>query len=309
MKTTIDVVVPCYNEEESIDAFYKEITSVFEQVKENYAYHLIFVDDGSKDNTLQKIKELKVKDNQISMISFSRNFGKEAAIYAGLSNATAELVVLMDADLQHPPKMILTMIEEMEKDNWDVVATKRKDRKNEGIIKRTCSNFFYKIMNVFLPIEQSVQDYRLMKKQVVDSILELKEYNRFSKGIFAWCGYKVKYLPIEDIPRKYGKTKWSFRKLMSYAIEGITSFTTAPLKISIVMGAIISLLSIVMALVIIVQTIMMGKDVPGYASTIVSVLFIGGVQLLSIGILSEYVSKMYLEIKARPKYIVKEKLD
>lgn len=217
-------------------------------------------------------------------------------------------MVLIDADLQHPPEKILEMLEGIE-EGYDVVATKRKNRKGEPILKSLFSKIFYRLMRLFIPIEKDVQDFRIMKREVVDAILSLKEYNRFSKGIFTWVGFKIKYIEIENIERKAGKTKWSFRKLCNYAIEGITSFTTAPLKLSVLLGIFISSVALISVLIIIIQTLIYGKDVPGYASMITSVLFMGGVQLLSIGILSEYVSKMYLEIKARPKYIVKEKRD
>ena len=217
-------------------------------------------------------------------------------------------MVLIDADLQHPPEKILEMLEGIE-EGYDVVATKRKNRKGEPILKSLFSKIFYRLMRLFIPIEKDVQDFRIMKREVVDAILSLKEYNRFSKGIFTWVGFKIKYIEIENIERKAGKTKWSFRKLCNYAIEGITSFTTAPLKLSVLLGIFISSVALISVLIIIIQTLIYGKDVPGYASMITSVLFMGGVQLLSIGILSEYVSTMYLEIKARPTYIVKEKRD
>lgn len=305
----IDIVVPCYNEEKCIELFYSEIKKVFSKINNEYTYKLIFVDDGSNDNTLNLLKNIREKDNNINIISFSKNFGKEAAIYAGLKSTSSELVCLMDADLQHPPQMIPEMLEKMKKENLDVVATKRKNRKSEKLIKSFFSKMFYKIMKMFVPIEQGTQDFRIMKKYVVEAVLSLEEYNRFSKGIFSWCGFNVQYIPIDDVPRKYGDTKWSIRKLFKYAVEGITSFTTAPLKLSIVLGIIISFVTLILAIIIVLQTLIMGKDVPGYASIIVSVLFVGGIQLLSLGILSEYISKMYLEIKARPKYIIKEKID
>ncbi len=304
----ISIVVPCYNEQESINSFYNETINMINKIKDKYEYEIIFINDGSKDKTEQLVKKLREENENIVLISFSRNFGKEAAIYAGLSNATGDLVVLIDADLQHPPEKILEMLEGIEK-GYDVVATKRKNRKGEPILKSVFSKIFYRLMRLFIPIEKDVQDFRIMKREVVEAILSLKEYNRFSKGIFAWVGFKVKYIEIENIERKAGKTKWSFRKLVNYAIEGITSFTTAPLKLSVLLGIFISLVALISVLIIIIQTLIYGKDVPGYASMITSVLFMGGVQLLSIGILSEYVSKMYLEIKARPKYIVKEKRD
>ncbi len=301
----ISIVVPCYNEEKNINNFYEEMIKTLEKVKENYSYEIIFVNDGSNDQTEIEVKKVRKTDKNVILISFSRNFGKEAAIYAGLNNATGDLVALIDADLQHPPITILEMIKGIN-EGYDVVATKRKNRKGEPIIKSAFSKMFYKMMRMFIPIEKNVQDFRLMKKEVVDAILSLKEYNRFSKGIFTWVGFNIKYIKIENIERKAGKTKWSFRKLFSYAIEGITSFTTAPLKASTLMGFCISIIAIISTIVIILQTIIYGKDVPGYASIITAILFMGGVQLISIGILSEYISKMYLEIKKRPKYIIKK---
>ena len=304
----ISIVVPCYNEEKNINNFYEEMIKTLEKVKENYSYEIIFVNDGSNDQTEIEVKKVRKTDKNVILISFSRNFGKEAAIYAGLNNATGDLVALIDADLQHPPVTILEMIKGIN-EGYDVVATKRKNRKGEPVIKSVFSKLFYKMMRMFIPIEKNVQDFRLMKKEVVDAILSLKEYNRFSKGIFTWVGFNIKYIEIENIERKAGKTKWSFKKLFSYAIEGITSFTTAPLKASTLMGFCISIIAIISTIVIILQTLIYGKDVPGYASIITAILFMGGVQLISIGILSEYNSKMYLEIKKRPKYIIKEKID
>lgn len=304
----ISIVVPCYNEEKNINNFYEEMIKTLEKVKENYSYEIIFVNDGSNDQTEIEVKKVRKTDKNVILISFSRNFGKEAAIYAGLNNATGDLVALIDADLQHPPVTILEMIKGIN-EGYDVVATKRKNRKGEPVIKNVFSKLFYKMMRMFIPIEKDVQDFRLMKKEVVDAILSLKEYNRFSKGIFTWVGFNIKYIEIENIERKAGKTKWSFKKLFSYAIEGITSFTTAPLKASTLMGFCISIIAIISTVVIILQTLIYGKDVPGYASIITAILFMGGVQLISIGILSEYISKMYLEIKKRPKYIIKEKID
>lgn len=301
----ISIVVPCYNEESNINSFYEEMIKTLEKVKENYSYEIIFVNDGSNDNTELEVKKIRKTDQNVILISFSRNFGKEAAIYAGLNNATGNLVALIDADLQHPPVTILEMLKGIN-DGYDVVATKRKNRKGEPVVKSLFSKLFYKMMKMFIPIEKNVQDFRLMKKEVVDAIISLKEYNRFSKGIFTWVGFKIKYIEIENIERKAGKTKWSFRKLFNYAIEGITSFTTAPLKASTLMGFFISIIAIISTIVIILQTLIYGKDVPGYASIITAILFMGGVQLISIGILSEYISKMYLEIKKRPKYIIKK---
>ena len=304
----ISVIVPCYNEEDVLNLFYEELINTLNTIELEYNYEIIFIDDGSKDKTLEILKHLRKQNYNINIISFSRNFGKEAAIYAGLNNCTGDYVVLMDADLQHPPKIILEMLEDITLNGFDVVATKRKNRNGEPALKKLFSKTFYFLMNKFIPMEQGVQDFRMMKKEVVESILSLKEYNRFSKGIFAWIGFNVKYISIENIERHMGKTKWSFKNLFSYAIEGIVSFTTAPLRIATIIGIIISILSIIFAAIIVIQTLAMGKDVPGYASIITSVLFIGGIQLLTIGILSEYISKMYLEIKNRPKYIIKENI-
>ena len=308
MKKLISIVIPCYNEEEAIPYFYTEITKVAKEMnKSNFEF--IFVNDGSKDDTLKILKEMSKKDKRVRFISFSRNFGKEAAMYAGLENFTGEYVVIMDADLQNDPEIIIDMIAGME-ENYDIVTTCR-NRKGESAIKSIFARMFYAIMgNVgSIKIRQGSQDYRMMKRQVAEAILSLKEYNRFSKGIFNWVGFNVKYIEVENRPRVAGESKWSFKKLFKYAIDGITSFTTAPLKISIILGFIISFLSIIFGISIIVETIVKGKIVPGYASTITAVLFIGGIQLISIGILSEYISKMYLEIKQRPKYIIKEKID
>lgn len=300
----MSIVVPCYNEENNISNFYKEMIETLNKVKKNYSYEIIFVNDGSNDKTEIEIKKIRKLDENVILISFSRNFGKEAAIYAGLNSATGDLVALIDADLQHPPRTILEMLDGIN-EGYDVVATKRKNRKGEPVVKSLFSKLFYRMMRMFIPIEKNVQDFRLMKREVVDAILSLKEYNRFSKGIFTWVGFNIKYIEIENIERKAGKTKWSFRKLFSYAIEGITSFTTVPLKASTLMGFFISIIAIISTIIIILQTLIYGKDVPGYASIITAILFMGGVQLISIGILSEYISKMYLEIKKRPKYIIK----
>lgn len=304
----ISVVIPAYNEEEVIEMFYKEIYGIFQSLKNNYDYELIFVDDGSKDNTLNELKKLREKDNKVKIISFSRNFGKESAMYAGLSNSIGNLTVVMDADLQHDPKVIPQMIKYIE-EGYDTVTTIR-NRKGEPKIKSLFSKIFYKLMSGSenIQLNQGSQDYRMMTRQVVNAIIDLKEYNRFSKGIFSWVGFKTKCIEVENRKREAGSSKWNYSGLVKYAMEGITSFTVKPLKIATIGGIIISIISLIFAIQIIIQTIIMGKDVPGYASTITSVLFIGGIQLITIGILSEYVGKIYLEIKDRPKYIIKEKI-
>ena len=305
----ISIIVPCYNEEQVIKIFYDEIKKILEMIKEDYNYELVFIDDGSKDNTLNILKELRKNDENISIISFSRNFGKEAGIYAGLNNSIGDLVVIMDADLQHPPKIILEMLKGI-KEGYDTVTTRRINRNGEPPIKSFFSKAFYKIMSKIIDFElvQGAQDFRMMKRNVVDSILLLKEYNRFSKGIFSWVGFKVKYIDIENEQRAAGKTKWSFRSLFKYAVEGIVSFSTVPLRISTILGMVISLIAIIATCTIIIQTLIYGKDVPGYASIITTVTFMGGIQLTCLGIIAEYISKMYLEIKDRPKYIIREKI-
>lgn len=305
----ISLIVPCYNEEQVINMFYEETIKILDMIKNKYDYEFVFVDDGSKDETLNILRELKKKDDKINIISFSRNFGKEAGIYAGLNNSSGDLVVIMDADLQHPPKIILEMIEGIE-EGYDTVTTRRVNRKGEPVIKSAFSKLFYKIMSKIVDFElvQGAQDFRMMKRDVVEAILSLKEYNRFSKGIFSWVGFKVKYIEIENFERVAGTTKWSFKSLVKYAIEGIISFSTVPLRISTILGLVISLIAIVSTCIIIIQTLIQGKIVPGYASIITAVLFMGGIQLTCLGIIAEYISKMYLEIKDRPKFIIKEKL-
>lgn len=303
----LSIIVPAYNEEEVVELFYSKVKDVIDKI-ENYEYEILFIDDGSKDNTLNILKQLRKKDKQIKIISFSRNFGKEAGIYAGLENSNGEIVVILDADLQHDPENIPIMLKYIE-EGYDTVTTLR-NRKGESKIKSGFANIFYRIMsgNKQIELKKGSQDFRMMTRQVVNAILELKEYNRFSKGIFSWVGFKTKYIQVENKKRVAGKTKWSFMKLSKYAVEGITSFSVMPLKIATISGSIISILSLIFAITIVLQTLIMGKDVPGYASTITSVLFIGGIQLITIGILSEYVGKIYLEIKGRPQYIIKEKL-
>lgn len=304
----ISIIVPTYNEQEVIEMFYNETSKVLQSLMDKYTYEIIFVDDGSQDETLNKLKELNNLDKRVNIISFSRNFGKEAGMYAGLKNGTGDICVVMDSDLQHDPNIILQMLKYIE-EGYDTVTTIR-NRKGESKIKSFFSKIFYKLMQSEdeISLKQGSQDFRMMTKNVVEAILSLEEYNRFSKGIFSWVGFKTKYIEVQNRPRAAGKTKWNYKKLFRYALEGLTSFSVKPLKIATISGGIISILSLVLAIEIVVQTLIQGKDVPGYASIITSVLFIGGIELISIGILSEYVGKMYLEIKNRPKYIIKEKI-
>lgn len=295
----LEIVVPCYNEEKNIRRFYSEIDNV---LNDDIDWQIIFVNDGSKDETLNEIKKLE----KAKYISFSRNFGKEAAIYAGLKNTTAEYVILMDVDLQDPPSLIPEMLSYI--DDYDIVATRRVTRTGEPKIRSFFARRFYHIMNRMSDIElvDGARDFRLMKRNVVDSVLELNEINRFSKGIFQWIGFDTKWLEYENIQRLEGETSWSFWQLFKYSIEGIVSFTVAPLYISTIIGIIFSIISFIFILFIVLRTLFFGDPVSGWPSTISIILFIGGIQLFSIGVLGQYLAKTYIETKKRPKYIVKE---
>lgn len=295
----LDIVVPCYNEEKSIKIFYDEINNV---LGSDIEWNIIFVNDGSSDNTLGEIKKL---DN-INYISFSRNFGKEAAIYAGLKKTTADYVVLMDVDLQDPPSLISEMIKYS--DDFDIVATRRVSRAGEPKIRSFFARMFYKIINRISNIElvDGARDFRLMNRIVVDSVLELGENNRFSKGIFQWIGFDTKWIEYENIERIEGETSWSFWQLFKYSIEAILSFTVAPLYMSTIIGIIFSIIAFISILFIVIRTLLYGDPVSGWPSTISIILFIGGIQLFSIGILGQYLAKTYIETKNRPKYIIKE---
>lgn len=303
---TLDIVVLCYNEEEMIPLFYEEVLKVLNSL--NIPYKLIFVDDGSSDDSLKIIKKLANINDDVKFVSFSRNFGKEAGIYAGLKTSENEYVCLIDADLQHPPNLIPKMISILEEGYYDCVATKRASRKGESVIRSFLSKNFYKTFNRFsdIKLDTGVTDYRMMKRSVVDAILELCEYNRFSKGIFSWVGFETKYLEYENIERAKGKTNWSLLNLFKYSLEAITSFSTTLLNISTILGVTFSILSFVYIIIIIIRTLIFGDPVAGWPSTISTILLVGGVQLISIGILGQYLAKTYLETKKRPIYIIKE---
>lgn len=295
----LEIVVPCYNEEKSIEIFYNQLKDA---LNSNIEWNVIFVDDGSSDNTLNEIKKL----NDVNYISFSRNFGKEAAIYAGLKKTTADYVVLMDVDLQDPPSLIPEMIKYI--DDFDIVATRRVSRAGEPKIRSLFARIFYKLMNKISNIElvDGARDFRLMNRNVVDSVLDLSEYNRFSKGIFQWIGFNTKWIEYENIQRSEGETSWSFWQLVKYSVEGIVSFTVAPLHLSTVIGIIFSIIAFLSILFIVIRTLLFGDPVSGWPSTISVILFIGGIQLFSIGILGQYLAKIYTETKNRPKYLIKE---
>ncbi len=303
----ISVIVSCYNEEESIPLFYQEMDEVSKKM-EFVDFEFVFVNDGSKDDTLTELKELAKKDNRVRFISFSRNFGKEAAMFAGLENVTGDYVTLMDADLQDPPSMLPEMYRVLKEEGYDQVGTRRVTRKGEPPIRSFFARCFYKIINKMSKVEMvdGARDYRLMTRQVVNSILSLKEYNRYSKGLFSFVGYETKWLEYENVERVAGETKWSFWKLFKYAIEGIVAFTTVPLSIAAVMGIIICVIAFVSIFVIIVKTLVFGDQVGGWPSMVCILLFVSGIQLLCMGIIGQYLAKTYLETKNRPIYLIKE---
>ena len=302
----ISLVVPCYNEEETVNLFYDEIQKIKSDFK-GVSFEMLFVNDGSSDKTLEILRRLSSKDD-VRYISFSRNFGKEAAMYAGLEAATGDYVAIMDADLQDPPALLHEMYEILESGEYDSVATRRVSRKGEPIIRSFFARLYYKIINKISKTEivDGARDFRLMTRQMVNSVLSLKEYNRFSKGIFSWVGYRTKWLEYENTPRVAGETKWSFWKLFLYSLDSIVAFSTVPLSIASVMGILFCFVAFLIIIFIIVRTIMFGDPTSGWPSMVCIMFFIGGVQLLCVGIMGQYLSKAYLEVKRRPIYIISE---
>lgn len=304
----ISIIVPCYNEEQAIPFFYDEITKIVEEMKNNFEF--IFINDGSKDKTIEVIKQYSKKDKRVKYIHFSRNFGKEAAMLAGLKLSTGDYVAIMDADLQDPPSLLPKMLNILEDPNndYDCVGTRRVTRKGEPPIRSLFARMFYKIINKMSKIEMvdGARDYRLMSRQMVDSILELGEYNRYSKGLFQFVGYNTKWLEYENVERVAGETKWSFWKLFLYAIEGIVAFSTAPLAISSIAGILFCIISFIMIIIIIAKTIIFGDPTAGWPSLVCIIFFVSGIQLFCLGIIGQYLSKTYLETKKRPIYIIKE---
>lgn len=303
----ITAIIPCYNEEQALPYLYEELVKVTQEMS-GQDFEFIFINDGSKDKTLEVIRDLRKKDSRVRYVSFSRNFGKEAAIYAGLEASTGDYVAMLDADLQDPPSLLPEMYSIVKNEDYDSVATRRIDRKGEPVLRSFFAKQFYKLMNKISDTEivDGARDFRLMSRQMVDSILSLTEYNRFTKGIFGWVGFKTKWLAYENIERVAGETKWSFWGLFFYSLEGIVAFSTRPLAIASVCGFLFFAISIVWIAWIIFKTLMWGDDVQGYPSLICAIFFIGGVQLLCLGILGQYLSKTYLETKRRPIYIAKE---
>lgn len=301
----LSIVVPCYNEQESIPFFYDEIKKIEKELK--VKLEIIFVNDGSRDKTIELIKDLS-KDKIIKYISFSRNFGKEAAMLAGLEHASGDYITIMDADLQDPPSLLPKMISLIEDEGYEIVGTRRVTRKGEPVIRSFFARCFYKIINKMSKVEMvdGARDFRLMTRKVVDNLLELKEYNRYSKGLFSFVGFKTKWLEYENIERVAGETKWSFWKLFAYAIDGIVAFTTVPLTIIALIGILFCLIAFVMIIVVIVKTLTIGDPTSGWPSLACIIFLVSGVQLLCLGVIGEYIAKMYLEVKKRPIYIVDE---
>ena len=305
----VSLMVPCYNEEEALPYLYEALCKVMQECPK-YEYELIFVNDGSRDKTLSLLRDLAAKDSRIRYISFSRNFGKEAAMYAGLSAAKGEWIGLLDADMQDPPSLLPQMFDMLEKDECDIVATRRVSRKGEPPIRSWFARRFYHLINRFTDVEivDGARDFRVMRRPVVDAILSLNERQRFSKGIFAWVGFRTKWLEFENVERIAGETKWSFWKLFRYAIEGIVSFTTAPLRIATVVGFLTSFGSFIYLLYYFVHAIihLIWKDRPGYPSLLSFMLFLGGMVLMALGVIGEYLAKTYIEVKRRPLYVIAE---
>ena len=304
----ISVIVSCYNEEEALPLFYEEIVKAAKKMSKKVDFEFLFVNDGSKDKTLEILRSFAKKDKRVRYISFSRNFGKEAAMYAGLENSTGDYVTLMDADLQDPPALLPEMFDLIKNEGYDSVGTRRVTRKGEPPIRSFFARCFYKIINKMSKVEMvdGARDYRLMTRQVVDSIISLKEYNRYSKGLFSFVGFETKWLEYENVERVAGETKWSFWKLFKYAIEGIVAFTTAPLTLAALLGLIMCVVSFLAIIFVFVRALIFEDTESRWPSTICIILFVGGVQLLCMGIMGEYLAKNYLETKRRPIYIVKE---
>ena len=304
----ISVLVPCYNEEKALPYFYEELNKNIKNFPKDIDFEIMFINDGSKDKTLDVIKELKDKDNRIKYISFSRNFGKESAIFAGLENASGDYITLMDADLQDPPSLLLDMYKAVKEEGYDSVGTRRVTRKGEPPIRSFFAKLFYKLINSMTSFEMvdGARDYIFITRQVAESIISLKEYNRFSKGLFGFVGFKTKWLEYENIQRVAGETKWSFWKLTKYALEGITAFSTTPLIFSSVLGLFFCIAAFLLILLIIFKTLILGDPTSGWPSLVCIIFMCSGIQLFSLGVIGQYLSKTYLEVKHRPIYLVKE---
>lgn len=308
MSKLCSCIVPCFNEEEVIPLYYEEMQKVRKQEEGKIDFEIIFIDDGSKDKTLEVIKKLSEQDECIHYVSFSRNFGKEAAMYAGFEHANGEYVVTMDVDLQDPPHLIPEMIRSIEEEGYDSVATRRVTRKGEPPIRSFFARRFYGLINKIsdADIVDGARDFRMMKRDIVNAILSMPEYNRFTKGIFGWVGFKTKWIEFENVERAAGETKWSFWKLFRYALEGIIAFSTVPLTIVSLIGVIVCIIAFLFLLFVVIRAAIFGDPVAGWPSLICVISFLSGIQLLGIGVVGMYLSKAYLETKKRPIYIKKE---
>ncbi len=306
-KKKISIVVPCYNEEESVPLFYKEMDSISQSLNHTL-FEFLFINDGSSDKTLEEIRLLAKQDERVRYLSFSRNFGKEAGMYAGLSYATGDYVAIMDVDMQDPPSMILTMYEELQKGEYDCIGLRTDSHKGYSLLRKFFTKCWYKIIAKISSIEQvpGARDFRLMKRQMVDAIISMNEYNRYSKGIFSFVGFSTKWLEYEAPERVAGETKWSFWKLFKYAMEGILAFSTTPLVLSAFIGILFCFIAFLAVIVIIVKTLVWGDPVGGWPSLACIIMLVSGIQLFFFGIMGMYLSKAYLEIKKRPLYIIKE---
>lgn len=309
----LSAIIPCYNEEENIVDFYEEFIKNEAFLKSrDVDFEMLFIDDGSTDKSVDKVKELRGKDPRVHLVSFSRNFGKEAAMYAGLKHSKGDYVVVMDCDLQDPPRLLPKMLKAVQDEGYDSVATRRVNRKGEPPIRSFFARQFYKIINKMTSAEivDGARDYRLMNRQFVNAILSMEEYNRFSKGIFGWVGFKNKWIEFENVERQKGETKWSFWKLFIYALDGIMAFSTAPLAMASLLGVIFCVIAFIFIVIIIIRKLTVGdpNNTVGWTSTACIILFVSGVQLFCLGIVGQYLSKAYLEVKKRPLYIVKEEL-
>ncbi|MCH5275132.1 MAG: glycosyltransferase family 2 protein [Lachnospiraceae bacterium] len=306
----LSVIVPCYNEEENVPFFYEEFLKNEDFFREKeITWEILYVDDGSKDATVAAVKKLHANDERVHLLSFSRNFGKEAAMYAGLQKSRGDYIVIMDADLQDPPSLLPQMFSCLE-EGYDSVATRRVSRKGEPPVRSFFARRFYRLMKRISRTEimDGARDYRLMTRQMVDAILAMPEYNRFTKGIFGWVGFKTKWLEFENVERRKGETKWNFWKLLLYSIDGITAFSTAPLSFAAVMGILFCVLAFILIVFIVVRTLIFGDPVSGWPSMVCIMSLISGVQLFCLGIVGQYLAKTYMEVKQRPIYLLKEEL-
>lgn len=303
---TVEIIVPCFNEGEVLDIFFLETTKIISKIQ-GYRFRFIFIDDGSTDNTVELLKKYSKQNEFVKFISFSRNFGKESAMYAGLKNSKSDYVLIMDADMQNPPILIEQMLKAVNEEEYDCCSANR-TREGDAVLRTYFSRKFYKLINKISDVDMpdGAGDFRMMNRKMVNAIVAMSEVQRFSKGIFSWVGFKTKWIYFKNVERAAGETKWSFWKLFVYALDGITAFSTFPLRIASFIGTVISASAFIYLIYIIIKTIVLGKEIPGYASTITLILFIGGIIILSCGILGEYISKIYMEVKNRPIYITRE---